>query len=283
MKVSKSSGKTAGRNSNVLTQKILGLAIVLHALGLFLIFFRKHHTHFGNYLFSVLEIDPTRAFAIEKITISVFIILCVINLIYTRAVLLIPIFAYIFFEAWAGYVQGGYHFSEWTLGAHALRYLAPVALLFLVIPGNYPLRFDREKIASWVLRIALAVVFITHGAECIQQNPRFIDLLIGSIHNFFGIYITEATALQIMTVIGWTDVAVALLVLVKPHRKLLAWLCFWATITAFSRMTSLGIGAYTEVLLRASHILAPVAVWLLLYKTESQKKPVYSLFTRSSE
>src|SRR5699024_87135 len=82
-------------------------------------------------------------------------------------------------------------------------------------------------------------------------------------NNIFGVRWSEATAVQIMQVIGWVDIVVALAVLLKPNKYLLAWLLFWSTLTAFSRMTALGTGAYTEVLMRASHIVAPLAVYML--------------------
>jgi hypothetical protein len=56
---------------------------------------------------------------------------------------------------------------------------------------------------------------------------------------------------------------VALAILFGRWKPLLVWLCFWSTVTAFSRMTALGVGSYPEVLLRSSHILAPVALWCL--------------------
>src|SRR3546814_7171694 len=105
-------------------------------------------------------------------------------------------------------------------------------------------------------------------------NPQFIDFIIGSANNILGVRWTEATALQIMRIIGWVDIIVAIAVLLKPHKYLLAWLLFWSTITAFSRMTSLGTGAYTEVLMRASHILAPLAVYMLSFCLV--KKPLTS-------
>lgn len=263
MKISAIQDVVGNRKSREMGQRILGLAILLHALGLLVLFFRMHHTNFGNYLFMVLEIDHAKAAAIEMLTVSGFVILCMVNLFYHRTVILLLIFAYVFLEAWAGFIQGGYPFSQWTFGAHALRFLTPVALMALVVHGNPNWNTNRTRVASWILRIGLATVFMTHGMECLQQNPRFIDLLIGSIHTLFGVYITEDMAIHIMRIIGWIDVVVALLVLIKPHKALLAWLCLWAVITAFSRMTSLGSGAYTEVLLRASHILAPVAIWVL--------------------
>lgn len=254
-----------------LVRRVLNLAIVLHALGLIIVFFRAHHTNFGNYMFMVMEIDHARAFAIERVTISIFGLLSLVNLFFPRIFFLIPIFLYILFEAWAGYYQGGYHFSEWTLGAHALRYTVPFSIIFLLPwPFSKVLSLKaRASITSWLLRIGLAVVFATHGLECLMKNPEFIDLIIGSINNIFGIRWSEATAVQIMQVIGWVDIVVAIAVLLKPHKYLLAWLLFWSALTAFSRMTALGTGAYTEVLMRASHILAPLAIYMLsrhLYK-----------------
>lgn len=246
-------------------RRILNLAIVLYALGLVVVFFRAHHTNFGNYLFMVMEIDHARAFAIERITISIFGLLTVVNFFYPRAWLLVPIFLYVLFEAWAGYYQGGYRFSEWTLGAQALRYMVPLAVI-VILPWPFSRMLSLKgqvNLACWLLRIGLAVVFATHGLECLMGNPHFTDFIIGSANNMLGVRWTEALALQIMQFIGWVDIIVALAVLLKPNKFLLAWLMFWAIITAFSRMTALGPGAYTEALQRASHIFAPLAVYLL--------------------
>jgi hypothetical protein len=225
-------------------------------------------------MFMVMEIDHGRAFSIEKRTISIFGLLTVINFFFPRTLLLIPIFLYVLFEAWAGYYQGGYGFSEWTLGAQALRYIVPLSVVFLLpwpISGMLSLK-SKISVTSWLLRIGLAVVFVTHGLECLMGNPEFIDLIIGSVNNILGVRWTEAIALQIMQIIGWVDIIVAIAVLLKPHRYLLAWLLFWSTITALSRMTALGTGAYTEVLMRASHILAPLAIYMLISYLQSKSR-----------
>lgn len=258
------------------TQRILNLAIVLYALGLIITFFRVHHTNFGNYMFMIMEIDHARAFSIERITISIFGLLTVFNFFFPRTLLLIPIFLYILFEAWAGYYQGGYGFSEWTLGAQALRYIVPLSVVFLLSwPISRILTLKRKiSVSSWLLRIGLAVVFTTHGLECLMGNPKFIDLILGSVNNILGVRWTEATVLQIMQIIGWVDIIVAIAVLLKPHKYLLGWLLFWSTITALSRMTALGTDAYTEVLMRASHILTPLAVYMLMsYLNSKSHKP----------
>lgn len=262
-----------------LVQRVLNLAIVLYALGLIIVFFRAHHTNFGNYMFMVMEIDHARAFSTERITISIFWLLTVINFFFPRTLLLIPIFLYILLEAWAGYIQGGYHFSEWTFGAQALRYIFPLSVIFLVPwPFSQMLSLRAQAgITSWLLRIGLAVVFITHGLECLMGNPQFIDLIIGSVNNVLRVRWTEATVLQIMQVIGWVDVVVAIGILLKPHKYLLAWLLFWSVLTAFSRMTALGAGAYSEVLMRVSHIVAPLAVYMLSSYLNNKSRKSYTI------
>jgi len=193
--------------------------------------------------------------------------------LYNRVLILIPIILYIYIEAWAGYTQGGYRFSELTLGAHALRYFTPLALAILVVPTVKIFKnINRRTAAAWILRIGIATVFITHGVECLKQNPIFIDLIIGGANNILGFRPTETTALQLMQLIGWIDIMVAFLLLLKPLKGILAWTFFWGFITALSRMTSLGEGAYTEVLLRASHILAPVVLYILIYRPVWVKK-----------
>lgn len=247
------------------SRHILNLAILLHAFGLFITFFRGYPTNFGTYMFMVLEIDHAKATSIETLTVSIFLFLSVVNIFFTRFFTLFPVFLYIFFEAWAGYYQGGYLFSELTFGAQALRYLTPVSVLVLAAWPFTKILSDTKRaiVTSWILRIGIAVVFITHGVECLLKSPQFIDLIIGSGNNLLGIRASEATALQIMQVIGIVDILVAIVILINPNKPILLWALFWCLITALSRMTALGIGAYTEVLMRASHIFAPIVVYIL--------------------
>ena len=247
------------------SRHILNLAILLHAFGLFITFFRGYPTNLGTYMFMILEIDHAEAVSIERISVSIFLFLSIVNLFWTRFLTLFPIFIYIFVEAWTGYYQGGYLFSELTFGAQALRYITPISVIVLAAWPFTKFFPDAKRaiVTSWVLRIGIAVVFITHGVECLLQSPQFIDLIIGSGNNLLGIRASEATALQIMQVIGIVDILVAIVVLINPSKPILLWALFWGLITALSRMTALGLGAYTEVLMRASHIFAPLVVYIL--------------------
>ena len=251
---------------------LLSAAILIHAIGLFATVFGMRQTHFGNYLFLVMGMPHSEALFYEHISVSIFFLLCVINLFHTRLYTLLPIAAYIFFEAWAGYYQGGYRYSDFTLMAHIMRYLTPLALVVLCA---WPFRSTmkaafRLKSAEWLLRVSLAILFFIHGLEAYYGYPGFLDLIIGSARNLAGIHIAESTSAVLLKGIGILDFAVSLLILVHPGKEVLFWALFWGTLTAFSRVTAVGTAAYIEVLFRASHMIAPLALWIIVYK------PIYS-------
>lgn len=241
------------------TSWILRVTILVHLMGLFI----AMHTRVGSSLGGVALMDwgvphSTIAFH-ERLWSKVLLVLGITLLIRPFAIIAAFIGGAVALEAWAAYSFGGNPFSEWSLYSQSLRYTAPLALAVFLLPGKIWKYFT----VMWMLRIALAIVFAFHGFQALGKHPGFIDLLIGTFRNLLGYRLTESNAVVLLQVIGVVDVIVAVLILGGKWRVLLAWLCFWSTITAFSRVTALGIMSYTEVLLRASHILAPVAVYTI--------------------
>ena len=85
------------------------------------------------------------------------------------------------------------------------------------------------KTIEWILRIAVAGEFVGHGAFALQEKAQWV----GWIQKFTA---TDAhTAGQLLFLIGLFDMAVALIVLVKPIRVVLLWTIFWAFWTALVR------------------------------------------------
>lgn len=83
--------------------------------------------------------------------------------------------------------------------------------------------------AEWVLRIAVAGEFLGHGLFALQgktQWIRWIERLLG---------VGPDTAVQLLTLVGWTDVAVAIIVLLYPIRIALLWATAWGFWTALVR------------------------------------------------
>lgn len=240
---------------------ILCSAVLVHAIGLWIVGFGARQTQFGNFLFMVLEFPHGQALVLERWFVSAFLLTAVVAFFRPRWWSLAPIVGYVLFEAWARYHQGGSHFSDLAIGAHALRWVTPLALIGLVLPVLS--RSWQLAWTDWMLRAAIATVFVVHGWECLRGYPVFADLIIGSTRNLMGISIAEATAYRAMTFIGVLDMAVAAAVLLRPHPAILLWAAFWGGLTALSRVTNLGMGQYVEVLMRASHVLAPLAVLAL--------------------
>ncbi|MCC5876659.1 MAG: hypothetical protein JJU11_10620 [Candidatus Sumerlaeia bacterium] len=235
------------------------MTIVIHLIGLFI----AMHTRVGSSLGGVALMDwgiphATIGFH-ERLWSKVLLLLGISLLIRPFAIVAGLIGGAIMLEAWAAYSFGGNHFSEWSMWSSMLRYMAPLSLAVFLLPG----KVWKYITALWMLRIAVAVVFAVHGFQALGRHPGFIDLLIGTSRNLIGYRLTESTAVVMLQVIGVVDVIVAIAVLIGKWRPLLAWLCFWSAITAASRVTALGIMSYPEILLRSSHILAPVAIYTL--------------------
>lgn len=85
------------------------------------------------------------------------------------------------------------------------------------------------KLATWILRIAVAGEFFGHGIFALQGKKAWIDWFA-----HFGVSDPEL-AKQLLLLVGVTDIALALLVLVKPIRIALLWMAFWGFWTALIR------------------------------------------------
>ncbi|MBI4434187.1 hypothetical protein HY632_05425 [Candidatus Uhrbacteria bacterium] len=85
------------------------------------------------------------------------------------------------------------------------------------------------KLAEWILRVAVAGEFFGHGVFAIQGKATWI----GWVESLLRV--DTATATTLLTVVGWTDIAIALLVLCAPVRAVLLWAAAWGFWTALVR------------------------------------------------
>jgi hypothetical protein len=238
---------------------LLRSAVFIHMVGLTYAL----HTRAGSSIGGVALMDwgvphATIAFH-EKLWSLVLLAMATVLLVKPFAVLAFLIGVAVLLETAAAYSFGGEPFVEWSLYSGALRYGLPIALGVLLLSD----RRWSSVTASWLLRVALAVVFAFHGLQALYASPRFIDLLLGTTRNFTGIDMPESAAVAMLKAIAIVDFIVAGLILVRAWPALLAWLCFWSLITALSRMTTYGVMSFPELLVRSSHIMAPLAVYAL--------------------
>jgi hypothetical protein len=235
---------------------LLGGAVTVTMAGMAVAAFRGDGTSINAYLFLAVELPHGVAGRIEAVAVALVLGLSVAALLRPVWPLLLPVTAYLFADALAAWSQRGFPFAEWAVTANAPRYLGPLALVFLATSKPWATR-----LGEWILRVGLAVVFAVHGLEALRLHPWFIDLLISSAANLAGFRLNEAVASGLLRVIGAVDVAIAVGLLVKPVPALLGWAAFWGAVTAWSRVTANGWGAYPEVLMRAVHYLGPLVVW----------------------
>ena len=81
----------------------------------------------------------------------------------------------------------------------------------------------------WVLRVAVAGEFLGHGAFALQGKPQWI----GRIQQLTGV--NAGLAGQLLMLVGFADILVALIVLIKPLKPVLIWAVFWGFWTALMR------------------------------------------------
>ncbi|MEX0886536.1 MAG: hypothetical protein WD009_08870 [Phycisphaeraceae bacterium] len=250
----------------------------------------------GEVYFGFRLDDPYLAAVwVERVTVSLYLLAGLSVLVRPCWPVLLLMSAYALAEALSGTWFGGYRFNAWTLYADALRWGAPLALMLLVaLPRVQTLNRLRLPLARDLLRTLVAVVFTVHGLQALYANPGFIDLIIGTFNQMLGLRVSEGAAVLMLRVIGVVDLAVALALLACPRPllvpraawppppadsttrrlivpALLLWLAFWGFVTALSRLTALGyrsgLDEYPELLMRAPHFLAPLALWGLFAAT----------------
>lgn len=88
-----------------------------------------------------------------------------------------------------------------------------------------------NKALEWVLRIGVSGEFIGHAMFALQAKE-------GWIKYFTAIGISPEMAVEIMPYIGAMDLALGILVLIRPIRPVLLWMAAWGAITALARPIS---------------------------------------------
>ena len=115
---------------------------------------------------------------------------------------------------------------------------------------------ENDKKIEWVLRIAVAGEFIGHGVFALQGKRDWIGWF-----SQFGVS-DAGTATQLLFLIGIIDIALAILILIKPVRLALLWMVFWGFWTALLRpIVGMPVWDFVE---RWANWGAPLALLLLL-------------------
>ena len=112
------------------------------------------------------------------------------------------------------------------------------------------------KLIQWILRIAVAGEFVGHGVFGLQGKAQWV----GWVSKLLGT--TPELSTQILFVIGVVDLAIALVVLLRPIRVVILWAAFWGLWTALLRPI---VGeSFWDFIERWANWGAPLALLLLI-------------------
>jgi len=112
------------------------------------------------------------------------------------------------------------------------------------------------KFIMWILRIAVAGEFLGHGIFALQGKQDWIGWFAK-----FGVS-DPGTATQLLFILGIIDIALAILVLIKPIRVALLWMVLWGFWTALLRpIVGMPVWDFVE---RWTNWGAPLALLLLV-------------------
>ncbi|MBI4139112.1 hypothetical protein HY479_03105 [Candidatus Uhrbacteria bacterium] len=113
------------------------------------------------------------------------------------------------------------------------------------------------KHVMWVLRVAVAGEFIGHGMFALQGKASWFVY-------FQAVGITgDDTIRTLLLLVGVLDLALALLLLIKPIPLAIVWMTFWGFWTALIRWP-IGPDPVWDFVERSANWGAPLALLLLL-------------------
>ncbi|KKQ66984.1 MAG: hypothetical protein US86_C0002G0101 [Candidatus Daviesbacteria bacterium GW2011_GWA2_38_24] len=122
----------------------------------------------------------------------------------------------------------------------------------------------KKEYVNWVLRIGVAGEFIGHGVFALQGKKQWI----GWMQQLTGVDTTMAT--QLIFLVGLLDIAIALVVLIKPLRPVLLWAAIWGFWTALLRpLVGEPIWDFIE---RWANWAAPLALFLMTGRDREIKR-----------
>jgi len=121
-----------------------------------------------------------------------------------------------------------YHFAMFF--EQSIQFLLPFVFVYY-FKGNFV--FQHFKL---ILKILIAIVFISHGLYAIGYYPvpgKFVDMLICILE------ISEQSAKSLLRIAGVLDFLVAILIFIPKTSQLALWYAFiWGSLTAFARIFS---------------------------------------------
>lgn len=148
---------------------------------------------------------------------------------------------------------------------HCARWMTPVLLLLLLPSDGKTISTRRLVTTMWLMRLTVAIAFAAHGYKAIEGYGPFLDYLLSAANGLLGWDASEATMTIVLTIIGWVDLLVAILLLTTHWRTVALYMMLWALIGAGARVIHSGLPSTFEVAIRSGNYCLPLAVLLYFH------------------
>ena len=154
-------------------------------------------------------------------------------------------------------------FARLTLMEEAVRIATPATLLLFLMDRERSNHGMFSKCGSLILLAATSLTFASHGYQAIELYGPFVDLIL--LSNPCGITLAtdQQTAETLLLIIGWIDIALAILIIALRWQVIAIYMAAWGLLTAYSRVTAGGMDAWPEMFIRAANAGAPLTLFFL--------------------
>ena len=152
-------------------------------------------------------------------------------------------------------------FARITLLEEAVRIATPATLLLFLMDRK---RSNHGMVSgTLILLVATSLTFASHGYKAIELYGPFVDLILLSNPCGITLVTDQQTAETLLLIIGWIDIAMAILIIVLRWQVIAIYMAAWGLLTAYSRVTAGGMDAWPEIFIRAANVGAPLTLFFL--------------------
>ena len=228
-------------------------------------------TSLGTYLYLYGNLAESLSYALNYGIAGTLSLVAIFSIYKVRPLALFTMALIFGLESLFKTILGGSFASDLTLAAHMVRFSWPL-LFGLVILFDGSWHSLRRRDVLFFFRLFIAVTFFVHGVEALMMHPKFIDFIIVTNKKLEFLPATEAFARQALIGIGIVDLLVAVILVFKPVRWVLAYMVFWGALTASIRYVYADTQGIPDVMIRAPHYCVPMLIWILS-KYRMQTRP----------
>jgi uncharacterized membrane protein YphA (DoxX/SURF4 family) len=219
---------------------------------------------YGGPVFSWLwlELDWSEAAAMRLERAGAFALLACIPFLFARRawVVALPVAGWLALTALAETLIGTWH-PGLIPGAHAARYLAPLALVALSLAPA------KRQSAEWLLRVGAGLTFIFHGVQALLGKAEFIDFIISAGGKVLLLEASEPSVSAALVIVGVMDIAVGAAILLPARlRPVAMYMAFWGLLTAALRVLYMGLDFLPDALMRVTNGAVPLTLAVLWTK-----------------